>query len=243
MSLLELVEPILQQICRLNRLARKGAAIDLSVVRSELRAALNDARAKASAEPDFMRGFETVEPSLLVFIDSSVRAMRAGFAGVWKPLAPERGVESSVRVIEEAIEKALADDSPGSSERLGVFAQILGLGCPNIYAGSREAGSKKLGEILPRLSALAEVDQTQRICPEAYKNVDGRMLTLPPARSLTTVAIAAIGMLAVVVVAYFALFTRASGDLRDTLQKIQNSSATENKGGDSKATENSGGAK
>ncbi|MBS0187521.1 MAG: DotU family type IV/VI secretion system protein [Planctomycetes bacterium] len=223
MTLLELVEPILQQVCRLNRLARKGAAIDLTVVRSELRSAINDARARAAAEPEMMRGFETVEPSLLVFIDSSVRGMRAGFAGVWKPLAPERGVDSSVKVVEEAIEKALADNSPGSSERLAVLAELLGLGIPNIYASNREAAAKKLAEILPRLSGLAEIDQTQRVCPEAYRNVDTRKLTLPPVRSLTSVGIAAVGMIVVVVVAYFMLFARASGDLRQTLQQIKES--------------------
>lgn len=234
MTLLELVEPILQQVCRLNRLARKGAAIDLTVVRSELRSALNDARARAAGDPDVMRGFETVEPSMLVFIDSNVRAMRAGFAGVWKPLAPERGVDSSVRVIEEAIEKALADNSAGSTERLAVLAQILGLGVPGIYGGNREAGAKKLAEVLPRLSAVAEIDQTERVCPEAYRNVDTRKLTLPPVRSLTSVAIAAVGMIVVVVCAYFMLFARASGDLRSTLQQIKESSGS---------TASSGGAK
>lgn len=234
MTLLELVEPILQQVCRLNRLARKGAAIDLTVVRSELRSALNDARARAAADPDVMRGFETVEPSMLVFIDSNVRAMRAGFAGVWKPLAPERGVDSSVRVIEEAIEKALADNSAGSTERLAVLAQILGLGVPGIYGGNRESGAKKLAEVLPRLSAVAEIDQTERVCPEAYRNVDTRKLTLPPVRSLTSVAIAAVGMIVVVVCAYFMLFARASGDLRSTLQQIKESSGS---------TASSGGAK
>lgn len=223
MTLLELVEPVFQQICRLNRLARKGAAIDLSVVRSELRSAINDARARAAAEPDLMRGFETVEPSILVFIDATVRSMRAGFAGVWKPLAPERGVESSVKVFEEAMEKALADDSPGSSERLAVLAEILGLGMPGAYGANREAGGKKLAEVLPRLSGLAEIDQTERVCPEAYRNVDTRKLTLPPVRSLTSVAIAAVGMIVVVVVAYFMMFARASGDLRKTLHQIKDS--------------------
>ncbi len=230
MTLLELVEPILQQICRLNRLARKGAAIDLSVVRSELRSAINDARAKAAADPEVMRGFETVEPSLLVFIDASVRAMRAGFAGVWKPLAPERGVESTVRVFEDAMDKAIADESPGSAERLAVLAEILGLGIPGAYGGNREAGAKKLAEALPRLSGLAEIDQTERVCPEAYRNVDTRKLTLPPVRSLTAVAIAAVGMIVVVVVAYFMMFAKSSGDLRTTLQQIR-ASGTESASG------------
>lgn len=223
MTLLELVEPVLQQVCRLNRLARKGAAIDLTVVRSELKSGLNDARARAAADPEVMRGFETVEPSILVFIDAGVRSMRAGFAGVWKPLAPERGVDSSVKVIEEAVEKALSDSSAGSTERLAVLAEIVGLGVPGIYGSNREAGARKLAEVLPRLSALAEIDQTERVCPEAYRNVDTRKLTLPPVRSLTSVAIAAVGMIAVVVAAYFMLFARASGDLRSTLQRIQES--------------------
>lgn len=221
MTLLDLVEPVLQQVCRLNRLARKGAAIDLSIARSELRSTLNDARARAAADPELIRGFETVEPSILVLIDASVRSMRAGFAGVWKPLAPERGIESSVRVFEEALETAIADDSPGSTERLAVLAQILGLGVPGAYGGNREAAARKLAEVLPRLSALAEIDQTQRICPEAYRNVDTRQLTLPPVRGLTAVAIAAVGMLLVVGIAYFQLFSRASGELRSTLQAIQ----------------------
>ena len=231
MTLVELVEPVLQQVCRLNRLARKGAAIDLSVVRSELRSAVNDARAKAAADPELMRGFEAVEPSVLVFIDAMVRSMRAGFAGVWKPLAPERGVESTVKVFEEALERAIADDTPGSSERLAVLAEILELGLPGAYGGNRETGAKKLAEVLPRLGGLAEIDQTERVCPEAYRNVDVRKLALPPVRSLTSVAIAAVGMIAVVVAAYFMMFARSSGELRTTLQQIKDSASAGTGGG------------
>ena len=110
--------------------------------------------------------------------------------------------------------------------KTALFVSFL-LGVAALPAQDREFGSAVK-------TTLTQVRQD----PEAYKNVDSRMLTLPPARSLTAVAIAAIGMLAVVVVAYFALFTRASGDLRDTLQKIQNASAS-----DGKSNENSGGAK
>ena len=58
-----------------------------------------------------------------------------------------------------------------------------------------------------------------------------RKLALPPVRSLTSVAIAAVGMIAVVVAAYFMMFARSSGELRTTLQQIKDSASAGTGGG------------
>src|SRR5206468_10984887 len=95
MTLLELTEPIFQYVCRLNRLARKSvgtstgetafitkgpgaaaiprlASLDYAVVRSEVKAMLEDFLQKSNSDLRLSMQAKKIELPLLFFIDSMI---------------------------------------------------------------------------------------------------------------------------------------------------------------------------
>lgn len=238
MTVPELIEPVLQWLCRLNRLVRRGAAVDLAAARNEVRGLLADGRSHATRlGSDTLALFESVEPAVTVFVDAHLRAMRPGFAGLWKSLATERGIVSGPILIEQEAQRALAEAAqPRADERLAVLGQLLALGVPGMATtpAAQEKTSQLLIAISARLGDAAQVDQTVRLCPEAYTPLDTRTLTQPPARSLAKIGIALAGMVLVVILAYFQLFARASRDLRSTLTTLSSGAETPNPPGDAK---------
>jgi hypothetical protein len=227
--LLELTEPIMQWLCRVNRLVRRGAALDFAQARGEVRSLLADARSRATREAGVLPAFEMIEPVLIVFVDAHVRSMRPGFAALWKPLATERGVVASAGMLEALIEQTLAQGAENLQEqRLALLGQMLAMGMPGLNATAAQSGgvtpaqrtSQLLAQITARVGEMAQVDRTVKVCPEAYEGVDSRVLTQPPARSLMKIGIVLVGMLIVVAAAYFQLFARSSKELRATLSGI-----------------------
>jgi hypothetical protein len=89
-----------------------------------------------------------------------------------------------------------------------------------LYTGQPEALRRKMNELAVRLRGMIDTDQVGRICPEAYENIDTRMLTQPPARSLMGLGIAAALMVVVVLATYFVLFRQNSKKLIDALNNV-----------------------
>jgi type VI secretion system protein ImpK len=113
MTLLELTEPLFQYICRLNRIARRGAApkpmsdttftplttapltrpaaaapaqaanLDYTVARSEIKALFEDMMAKARTDPRLAQQARAVELPLIFFVDSMISESSLAFAGQW----------------------------------------------------------------------------------------------------------------------------------------------------------------
>src|SRR5258706_5551975 len=109
MTLLELTEPLFQYVCRLNRVARKAGAaptgettfltranatqaapsgqfrggLDYAVVRSEIKALLDELRQKSNSDIRLAAQFQKMELPLLFFVDSMIAESTLGFAAQW----------------------------------------------------------------------------------------------------------------------------------------------------------------
>jgi type VI protein secretion system component VasF len=113
MTLLELTEPLFQYVCRLNRIARRGAApksgsdttfvpltttpltrppaaapgrgasLDYAVARSEIKALFEDMAAKARNDARLSQQARAIELPLIFFVDSMISESSLPLAGQW----------------------------------------------------------------------------------------------------------------------------------------------------------------
>jgi type IV/VI secretion system ImpK/VasF family protein len=220
MTLLELCEPLFLYICRLNRSARKGGSHDLSRVRGEVKALLEQARGRATAEPRLIDQFEKIELVLLFFVDFMVKESPMPGAREWKELAFEHNELAGDEKFFDVLEETLGEPSESASERLSVFYVCMGLGFTGFYTGQPEYLRKKMLQCSARLKGLKQHDEVERICPEAYENVDTRNLVEPPGKKLLGIAIALVGLIIVLFVANLYLFLWTSQDLTKAMDAI-----------------------
>ncbi|MFN0131656.1 MAG: DotU family type IV/VI secretion system protein [Phycisphaerales bacterium] len=229
MTLLELCEPLFQYVCRLNRLARKGASIEPEEVRSQVRQMLTTMRTKANAVPGLGPQFEKVELPLIFFVDFMIRDSALPFARRWHDLAQERNELAGDEKFFDLLEETLAERSDAATDRLSVFYTCMGLGFTGWFQGQPEFLRKKMKEIAGRLRARGDQDMAGKLCPDAYENVNTSDLIQPPGRSLTGVGILLIGLVVVLFAGNVFLYQRVVGDLSRYLTEV-----TKNTGGEGK---------
>ena len=222
MTLPELCEPLFLYICRLNRGARKGAMIDADRAKSEIRALLEDMTRTASTDPRLSDQFRQVELPLLFFVDSIISESSLPIAVEWNSqrLAAEKNELAGDEKFFDLLDDTLADSSEQAGERLEIFYTCLGLGFTGWYAGQFEYLRKKMLAISARIPALIGVDDSARICPEAYQYNDTRNLVETPGRKLVGIGIALVGFVIVVAVTNICLFKWTSEELVDVLGRI-----------------------
>lgn len=215
MTLVEICEPVFQFICRFNRLVRKGQRQDFGIIRSELKGVLADVRAKATATPGMAGVWDKAELVLTFFADSMILNSRIG-AG-WHPISHELKKLGFEQEFWDILDEALVDPGEQSTQLLGVFYVCIGLGFQGFLVGQPEQIKRKQLEVAARLRGMIDADQTARLCPETYENVDTRNLTLAPNRSIAGVLILGAGLLIVVLVSYVAFYRQARSDLNNSL--------------------------
>jgi type VI protein secretion system component VasF len=228
MTLVEICEPLLQYVCRLNRLGRKGGRADFGVCRGEIKAIFADMRAKAEATPGMVGPYNDVELVLIFFVDSMI--LNSALGPGWKPLSGERGELGFEEKFWDLLEDALKDPSDSATQRLAVFYVCVGLGFTGLYTGQPDYIRRKMLEISARLRGMIDADQAARICPDAYEGVDTRNLTQPPNRSLTGMVIAMVALTLVLMVAWFEMFRNANRELSGSLDTISHSEQDANAG-------------
>jgi type IV/VI secretion system ImpK/VasF family protein len=222
MTLLELCEPLFLYICRLNRSARKGRSLQIGHVREEVKEILASMKARAASDIGLTQQFEKAELPLIFFVDSMIEDSDLGFAKEWAShrLAKERNELAGDDRFFELLDETLADPSEAANERLAVLYTCLGLGFTGAYVGDHKYLRRKMMEMASRTRKFMETDESARICPEAYQNVDTRSLIEPPGRKLIGIAIALVGMIIVLFIANFYLFRWTSDDLTKALQTV-----------------------
>ncbi len=224
MTLLDVCEPLFQYVCRLNRLGRKGGSVDAGQVRAEIRGLLSDMRAKAEGAGQGGQ-FEKVRLPLIFFVDFLIRESRLPFASSWKNLAYDEKELAGDEKFFELLEETLADGSDAASQRLAVFYTCIGLGFSGVYIGQPEVLKRKNMEIAARLRGQIESGSASRICPDAYENVDTRVLTRPPGRSLVGIAVVLIGLVLVLFAVNITMYRSASSSMKRALEAIEKQAA------------------
>ncbi len=222
MTALEVCEPVFQYVCRLNRLARSGAAADYSVVRAELKALLEDAQQKAASEVRLSAQMKRLELPLMFFVDSMIAESGLKFAQQWHQnrLAYERNELAGDEKFFDLLEETLKDNSDEASERLAVLYTCMGLGFVGMYIGQPEYLRKTMMTISPRIRHLMVADNTARLCGEAYEGVDTRNLVQPPGGRLVFLGLLFLVCSIAVIVSYILMFNSSKSGLAKSLETI-----------------------
>lgn len=223
MTLPELCEPLFQEICRLNRLGRKGASGDYAIARAEIKGLFTQMAEKSKADLRLNQQYQKVELPLIFFVDSIISDSALPFANSWNKnrLAYERNELAGDEKFFDLLDETIADNKEDATERLVIFYTCLGLGFTGWYQGQPEYLRKKMNEIQPRIRSLLDTDETGLICPDTYQNVNTANLPLPLGSSILPMVIAFVVLIAAVIAANVVLFRSSSQELNQALETIQ----------------------
>jgi type VI protein secretion system component VasF len=247
MTLLELTEPLFQYICRLNRAGRRGssakpsgdtqffsvapagaparapgASFDYTVVRSEVKALFEDLLAKAGKDPRLSEQARKMMMPLIFFVDSMIAESAWPFAAQWHQnrLAYDRQELAGDEKFFDLLEETSKESGEEATERLVVFYTCLGLGFTGIYFKQPEFLRKTMMTLAPRIRNLLDLDQSARICPEAYEGLDTRDLVRPPSSRLVLVGLIFLGFTLAVLISYFVMYREASRNLNHSIEEV-----------------------
>lgn len=242
MTLLDLTEPLLQYVCRLNRLARRsgtatrgdtafftkgstlprGVSLEYPVVRAEVLALLDEFNQKAKGDIRLASQAQKMELPLLFFIDSMISESSLSFAAQWNQnrLAYDRHELAGDEKFFDLIEETLKDPGDEASERLALFYVCIGLGFTGVYFRQPEYLRKTMLTIAPRIRLLMEADHSARICAESYQGIDTRNLVQPPGSRLTLIAIIFLCFTLAAIATYFYSYRGAKTDILRTLDQV-----------------------
>ena len=220
--LLDLCEPVFQAICRLNRMARKGSAVEYSVARAEIDDFFEKIASAARGDIGLGEQFRQVELPLLFFVDSMIVESALPFAQEWNRnrLGYARNELAGDEKFFDLLESTIAETKPGTDERLAVFYTCIGMGFTGWYAGQPEFLRKKMLELAPRVKPFVDSDESAFITPDTYQHTNTANLPLPMAASLVPLLIILTGFFLVVVAVNIYTFHSASAELSQALDSL-----------------------
>ncbi|MDQ7013588.1 MAG: DotU family type IV/VI secretion system protein [Planctomycetota bacterium] len=224
MSLAEICEPFFLFVCRLNSAARKGVPLDERHIRSQLDDEIDGLRTRAADAgnaSNLRRQVELIERPLIYFFDSMMVRSRAG--DHWQELSVERGWRGYEQDFFVILDETLREKGKDATERLEVFFTCLGLGFEGFFEGQPEKIAEYKNDIAQRLRAdrLIDASLSNRLCPEAYENIDESMgLIKPVGGTIGGVGIVVVGLLVILILTIFVGYAVASKRLQGTLERI-----------------------
>jgi type VI protein secretion system component VasF len=158
------------------------------------------------------------------FVDFMVKSSAISNSHEWEELAFEEKELAMDEKFFDLLEETLNDRSSEASERLSIFYTCIGLGFTGWYTGQPEKLQDFMKKISPRIRQLIDSDQSSRICPESYENVDTSNLVQPPSASLVGIGIALVGLIIVLFIANAYWYRSSSAELTKALEGIVNAS-------------------
>ena len=199
MTLLELCEPLFQCVCLLNQRANLGDHPDPEQVEADVEGILAQMRGKAAATPGLLEQYERVEMPLIFFVDNVICESKLSFARQWPRMAYRRnemaGDEKFFHMLDDEL-KGVKDRNvaAGAAERLAVYYTCLGLGFTGWYQAEPDVLRKYMKQLEPRVRQWTELE-AKRLTKEAYDHTLMEDWTQPPARPLTRIVIALLGLI------------------------------------------------
>lgn len=220
--LIDHCEPLFQAICRLNRMGRKGSAVDYAVARAEIENLLEKLTVSARGDLALSEQYRKVELPLIFFVDSMIAESALPYAEEWNRhrLAYARNELAGDEKFFDLLEATIQENKEGTDERLAVFYTCIGLGFTGWYGGQPEFLRKKMLELAPRVKTFVDTDESGLITPEAYQHTNTANLPLPMAASLVPLLIVLAGFFLVVVAVNFYTFHSKTAELNKTLDSI-----------------------
>jgi type IV/VI secretion system ImpK/VasF family protein len=203
-------------------MGRAMNSAEYAVVRSDIRTLLQEINQKASGDPRLSELARKMELPLIYFVDWMVIEGKLKFSNQWRlePLAYERNELTGDEKFFDLLQETLNDPSEAASECLVVYYTCLGLGFMGMNEGQPEQLRRYMNQIIPRIQRWVEVDDTKRICSEAYEHTDTRDLREPPGVKMTLILVLFACVALSVMAFYYWTYRGASDELRRALGAI-----------------------
>ena len=166
---MDLVEPLFQYVCKVNRGARSVTPVtaNLAVVRGEIENILQKIAAKANKDVTLSRIHAKMERPLVYYVDSVIVQSNLTIASEWhlQRLATIRwGDKAGDEDFFNLLKKELGAPTESSEQCLAVFYLCLCLGFTGMYVGQPVDIDGHISQIAPRIRSLMESDLNARIC-------------------------------------------------------------------------------
>lgn len=227
MSVQEVCEPLFHEMCRLNRLARKGggSGTEMNRVRAQIRAIFDEMKASAAADVGLSNQYAEAEKPLVYFVDFMISESAFPWANEWPPFEEEVYGElvGQTRFF-ELLDETRADPSPAATDRLEIYYQCLGLGFTGFYSDEPEYLRRKMLEIQGRIKKRVDLQSTEKFVPESELYVNTSQLYEPPSPRLIMMGIALVGLIVVLFVANYWVYWSSESRLTRDLDDIAASS-------------------
>jgi type IV/VI secretion system ImpK/VasF family protein len=222
-SYVDLVEPLFQYICKLNRSAKSVTSVNtnLSVVRGEVENILKKIEAKAGRDVALSRLHAKMEKPLVYYVDSIISQSNLSIAAEWSQqrMATIRwGEKVGDEYFFKLLDAELAPQSESSDQALAVFYLCLCLGFTGMYVGQPAEINGYIGRIAPRIRSLVDSDLNARICEEAYEV--HRPLPAPVGSRIGIIVLVFVFVTLSVFVVYYSLYVSATHDLRTFVDAV-----------------------
>ncbi len=218
MTLPQLVEPLFQYVCRLNRAHRAGAVTDGDLTRRELTDLFEQLRRQAARDPALQQSFREMELPLLFFVDFVIAYSDLPFAGQWRRdenrLAYARGERGGDEKFLELLDAALKPNSGATAEQLAVYYTCLGLGFTGQPPLTGPELQMRMLQLAGRLRGTLDADVHTRITPDAYY-ADTAPYARPPGSAFLKLALVLVGLVAVLLAANIVLWRESVRGLRE----------------------------
>jgi hypothetical protein len=217
MTLAMICEPILTEVCAVNRAVFEGnTEIGFVATRTRFIALLREAQATAD-EVGLTPAFRRIRPAVIGFIDWMMSQYDVPLSARWRT---DRMGDAEVPRVGQAqffdlLKADLDNPAPDAEESLQVFYMCLALGYEGIMATDPDGLATIIAELTARLRRRLQVDE--KLCPEAYQYTDRRELHLSTGRPLLMIGVGFAFLLAVVFAFSGALYLERAGELKQSL--------------------------
>jgi type VI secretion system protein ImpK len=238
MKLMELCSPFFEYVSSLKRSLRRKADLGVDAVRAEVKKHLESMKNLAATDADLEDQYDRVKMPLIFFVDFVVLESRSFIARDWVPIAEEYNELAGDQKFFEMLEGTLEDESDKAAERLVVYHLCLGLGFTGAqddeavggeggraYLSFVGAGSGTLDKLkrrtYNRVRKILNIKAVEHLCPSAYDGVNRENHIEDTGRTLAALAISLIGLVFVLIIANFFLFSWTSRSITTVLDSIE----------------------
>ena len=234
MRALQLYEPLLTHMCKVNRLARNGVSLSYGEVRGEVMRLLANVDAAANNDAHLRDHVRALKAPINYFIDDVIAQSRLSFAKRWheERLGYEKdglaGDEAFFDFLDEALRKP---PSGALAEQLLVYHTCIGLGFEGFYFNNPDRLRAYMRAMQPAIRQFVVEDSVPLMVPQPYNHTDTRDFVKPPKLSRALIVAGLLAMLAAGLPLYFwmgeNLADTGTKQLREILESHQGARGAE----------------
>lgn len=130
--LYDLVEPVLDQVCKCYAFKQNGVEVDYLTINTQIKTLIKDIKQQASLDQELLGKFQQIEMPLIFFIDYFFIENGFSYSGDYQPLAHSYNELSGDEKFFDLLESQLSSNQV-DEDVLEVFYAMLALGFDGAY--------------------------------------------------------------------------------------------------------------